>query len=344
MEKVRIAVLGATGYSGAEAVRLVSQHPGVTLTLVTADQHAGTRLADVHPFLRDCALQLEPVEPARVRERADVAISALPEPAAAAVVPALVRSGVRVIDMSAAFRLKNDEIHRQWYHADPAPDLRRGAVYGLTELRRAEIRDAVLVANPGCYPTGVLLALAPLLRRGMVGGPIVVDAKSGVSGARRKGVVEQLFCEVNENCRAYAVADHRHGPEMEQEIEAFSGRRHQLLFAPHLVPVNRGILATIYAPLAPGAGEEVIGACLREAYAAEPFVVLCGNRWPELREVRGTNLCAIGWKVDVRTGWAILVTVLDNLGKGAAGQALQNLNAMCGFPETEGLLGTALVP
>ncbi len=344
MDKVRIAVLGATGYSGAEVVRLALRHPRLQLTLVTADQHAGTWLAEIHPFLRECPLRLEAVDPARVAEQAEFAISALPEAAAAAALPALVRNGVRVIDLSAAFRIKKDEVHLRWYRSDPAPELRRAAIYGLTELRRPEIRGASLVANPGCYPTGVLLALAPLLRQALILAPILVDAKSGVSGARRKAAVEQLFCEVNENSRAYAVGEHRHAPEMEQEVEAIAGKRHDVLFAPHLIPVSRGILTTIYAPLAPGADEKAVGAALQEAYGEEPFVVLCGHRWPELREVRGTNACAIGWKVDRRTGWAILVAVLDNLGKGAAGQALQNLNAMCGFPETEGLLGVALVP
>jgi N-acetyl-gamma-glutamyl-phosphate reductase len=337
MKKVRVGILGATGYSGAEAVRLLLQHPGVEIAAVTAEQHAGQRLAAVHPFLRACDLTLEEAIPAKLAHRIDVAISALPEAPSADVLPALATSGVRVIDISAAFRIKSDELHLRWYKADPAPALRRAAVYGLTEWYREAVRGARFVANPGCYPTGVLLPLLPLLQRTLIAGPVMIDAKSGVSGARRKAAIEQLFCEVNESARAYAVGDHRHGPEMEQEIERLVGAAHPILFAPHILPISRGILTTIYAPVAAGVSTDDVGAALEAAYRNEPFVLLCRGRWPEVREIRGTNSCAIGWTVHADTRTAVLVSVLDNLGKGAAGQAIQNLNLMCGFAETEGL-------
>ncbi len=337
MEQVRVGVLGATGYSGAEAVRLLLGHPRAAVAAVTAEQHVGQRLNAVHPFLAEADWELEPADPQRLAGRVDVAIAALPEAASATLLPQLVEAGVRVIDVSAAFRIKDDARHRRWYGDDPAPVLRRAAVYGLTELHREEIRTAPLVANPGCYPTGALLALVPLLRAGLIDAPVIIDAKSGVTGARRKAAIEQLFAEVNESVRAYSIGAHRHGPEIDEDIERLTGRAVATLFSPHLVPMSRGILSTIYAAAAPGCSSARLDQALAAAYDHEPFVRLCPGRWPEVRETRGTNVCAIGWRLDESTGTVVLVTALDNLGKGAAGQAIQNMNVMFALAETDGL-------
>ena len=212
MKRVRVGVFGATGYSGAECVRLLLAHPGVEIAAVTAEQYAGRRLPEVHPYLGGCDRVLEAADPEKVAGRVDAVVCALPESAALACVPALLEKGVRVVDISAAFRLKRADLHQRWYGTDPAPELRRQAVYGLTELYRDAVRATSLVANPGCYPTGVLLGVAPLLRAGVVGGPIIADAKSGVTGAGRRAAIVQLFGEVNENLRPYAIANHRHVP------------------------------------------------------------------------------------------------------------------------------------
>ncbi|GIW40136.1 MAG: N-acetyl-gamma-glutamyl-phosphate reductase [Candidatus Binatia bacterium] len=345
MSRVRVAVLGASGYAGAECVRWLARHPGVEISCVTAEQHAGALLDEVHPGLRASGRKLEPFDAEEVVRRSDVVLAALPEERALEVLPPLVERGRKVVDLSGAFRIRDPEEHRRWYRSDPFPEARKRAVYGLSELYRDEIRTASFVANPGCYPTGILLGLAPLLRRGLVRDKVVADAKSGVTGARRKPSIEHLFAELGENLKAYSVLVHRHVPEMRQEMGRLArGTAPEVLFVPHLVPVRRGILTTLYVRLARPLGEEELGGFFAEDYGSEPFVVLARGRWPELREVRGTNLCAIGWTLDADRTTAVVVTALDNLGKGAAGQAVQNLNLLCGFPETQGLEDSAWLP
>jgi len=254
----------------------------------------------------------------------------------------LVRRGRRVLDLSADFRLHDPAVYARWYGEHAAPELLAEAVYGLPELYRDRLRTARLVAVPGCYPTGALLGLVPLARAGLLADAVVIDAKSGTTGAGRGAKVEQLFAEVNENFRPYGIGSHRHGPEIEQELRA-AGAAGPALFVPHLLPVSRGILSTMYVRVA--AGRPPLDEIYARAYEREPFVVLRGEgQPPELREVRGTNRCVIGWRWDAASAHAVVVTAIDNLGKGAAGQAVQCLNVLLGIPETTGLEAPALVP
>jgi len=340
--RVPVAVLGATGYVGVELVRLLSAHPAVELVVLSSEQHRGRRASDVHPFLTGVVdLPLVAPDPA-VAAQADVVLSALPHGASAPVVREILARGRRVIDLSADFRLRDPATYARWYTTHPAPELLADAIYGLPELYRRELRQARLVACPGCYPTGALLGLVPLARAGLLDDGVVIDAKSGTTGAGRSASVEQLFAEVNENFRPYAIGAHRHRPEIEQELRA-AGATCTPVFVPHLLPVSRGILSTMYVRVR---GEPPpLGDLFEQAYAREPFVTLRGDGPPpDLREVRGTNRCAVGWRFDAASGQAIVVTAIDNLGKGAAGQAVQCLNLLLGLPETLALDHPALVP
>jgi N-acetyl-gamma-glutamyl-phosphate reductase len=341
--RVPVAVLGATGYTGVELLRLLAGHPGVTLAFLSSEQYRDRRAADVYPFLAGIVdAPLCAPDPEAVAAAAEVVFTALPHGASAPVVRDLVRRGVRVVDLSADFRFRDAATYARWYGEHPAPELLAEAVYGVPELYRARVRGARLVAAAGCYPTGALLGLVPLARAGLLTEPVVIDAKSGTTGAGRGAKVEQLFAEVNENFRPYAVGGHRHGPEIEQELRA-AGAAAPALFVPHLLPVTRGLLSTMYVRLA--SGRPSLGALYEQAYRSEPFVVLRGEDGvPELREVRGTNRCAIGWHWDEATRQAVVMTAIDNLGKGASGQAVQCLNVMLGLPETTGLEAPALVP
>jgi N-acetyl-gamma-glutamyl-phosphate reductase len=340
---VRVAVLGATGYTGVELLRILARHPRVELTLLSSEQYRDKPMAEVYPFLAGIVDRvLAAPEPAAVARQADVAFTALPHGAAAKVVADLVGRGVRVIDLSADFRLHDAAVYARWYGEHPVPSLLAEAVYGIPELHRAKLKTARLVANPGCYPTGAVLGLAPLAHAGLLAEPVVIDAKSGTTGAGRGAKVEQLFAEVNENFRPYGIGEHRHGPEIQQELDA-AGATAPALFVPHLLPVSRGILSTMYVRCP--AGRPPLEALYERAYAAEPFIVLRGEGPPpELREVRGTNRCVIGWRWDAASRQAVVVTAIDNLGKGASGQAVQCLNLWLGVPETTALDGPALVP
>jgi len=338
--RVPVAVLGATGYTGVELLRLLARHPAVDLSFLSSEQYRDRPAADVYPFLAgivDAPLRAPDLD--AVAGAAEIVFTALPHGAAAPVVRDLLRRGRRVLDLSADFRLHDRAVYARWYGEHPAPELLGEAVYGLPELHRESIRTARLVACPGCYPTGALLGLVPLARAGLVREPVVIDAKSGTTGAGRGAKVEQLFAEVNENFRPYAIGAHRHGPEIEQELRAAGGPE-VVLFVPHLLPVSRGILSTVYVRC----GEAPpLDALFRRAYAGEPFVVLRGEGLPpELLEVRGTNRCVIGWRWDAASRHAVIVTAIDNLGKGASGQAVQCLNLMLGLPETTGLDAPAL--
>jgi N-acetyl-gamma-glutamyl-phosphate reductase len=341
--RVPVAVLGATGYAGVELLRLLVRHPAVELAFLSSEQYRDQRAAEVYPFLTGVVeTALSAPDPAAVAAAAEIVFSALPHGAAAPVVRDLVKRGRRVIDISADFRLRDPAVYARWYGEHAAPELLTEAVYGLPELYRDRIAGARLVAVPGCYPTGALLGLVPLARAGLLREPVVIDAKSGTTGAGRSAKVEQLFAEVNENVRPYGIGAHRHGPEIDQELRA-AGAAAGALFVPHLLPVSRGILSTMYVRVT--GGPPPLARLYAEAYAREPFVVLRGEGLPpELREVRGTNRCAIGWRWHEATGQAVVVTAIDNLGKGAAGEAVQCLNLMLGLPETTGLEAVALVP
>jgi N-acetyl-gamma-glutamyl-phosphate reductase len=353
MKTRRVAIVGASGYSGEELVRLLLGHPGVELVAVTSRQYAGQTLAQVFPRFAHLArareLLFQEPDVTRLAAEAEVVFLALPHGVAAEFVRPLLEAGRVVIDLSADFRLRDPAVYEEFYgHAHPAPELLSRAVYGLPELYREAIRQARLIASPGCYPTSILLPLVPLLRAGLIRSDgIVVNSLSGVSGAGRKAELEYLFCECAESLRAYGVPKHRHLSEIEQELSLAAGARVTIQFTPHLVPVRRGILTTIVTtPTAPvGTASEVfaltgrIAACYADAYGAEPFVrVLEGKALPDTKNVVGTNVCELAWRLDGRTGRLVLISAEDNLLKGASGQAVQSMNLVCGFPETTGLM------
>jgi N-acetyl-gamma-glutamyl-phosphate reductase len=341
-------VAGASGYTGAELLRLLVQHPSFRVVRATAERHAGELLEEVFPFLRGFyELRLEKLEPSALAKDARLVFCALPHTMSMAVVPALLEAGCLVVDLSADFRFRDPALFEAWYGAaHKAPELCQEAVYGLPELHREEIRKARLVANPGCYPVSVILAVAPLIRAGLVEATaLIADCKSGTSGAGRREELEYSFAEVDGDFRAYQVASHRHTPEMEQELSALAGRPITLSFTPHLVPMTRGILATVYAPVVGNPSEEDLRHVLEEAYAEEPFVrVLPPGELPATARVRGSNLLELGLRLDERTGRAIVLSALDNLGKGASGLALQNANLMLDLEESSGLKGPGLFP
>jgi N-acetyl-gamma-glutamyl-phosphate reductase len=346
LRKLRVAVLGATGYAGVELLRILIQHPRVQLAVVTSQQYVGKRVSDIYPALAGkCDMVLEEIQPDKLSAQTDVVFAALPHETSAGVVAELIQLGPRVIDLSADFRLHDAEVYGRWYREHRAPGLLTEAVYGLTELHRKQIARGRLIANPGCYPTGALLGLAPLFAKRLAEGTVIVDAKSGVTGAGRSATVELSFCEINENFKAYNVGVHRHTPEIEQELSEIAAAPVTVFFAPHLLPLNRGILSTMYVRLKQAPAEDELTKLYQDFYRDEPFVrVRPYGRFPETRDVRGSNDCAIGFRYDERTKSLVVITALDNLLKGAAGQAVQNMNLMHAWPEDEGLRGSALVP
>ncbi len=346
--RIKVAILGATGYSGIEAVRLLAFHPFVELTVLTSEHYVGREVAQVYRHLAGLDLPaFEEMRPDLIRGRAEIVLACLPEHAGTEAVRELLAHGVRVIDFSADFRLKDHETYKATYGREhPTPLLVRQAAYGLTEFHRGEIREARLVANPGCYPTGALLGTLPLISRDLVDpASIIIDAKSGTTGARRSPQLEQLFAEVNDNFRPYKVGNHRHVPEIEQEIAAMLGREVAVMFVPHLLPINRGILTSIFLRPRSGTTAEDIRAAFESAYAKARFIrLLAHGELPELKNVRATNFCEIAFVLNRRSQTLVVITAIDNLGKGAAGQAIQNLNVMLGFDEAAGLLYPAPVP
>ncbi len=345
---MRVAVIGASGYTGLELLRILSRHPEFELCVVTSEQRAGAAVGDGFPSLRGIVdLDFEANDPAAIAPRVDIAFTALPHAASAPTVMALRKAGVRVVDLSADFRLKSVDTYTRWYGEHPAPALIDTAVYGLPELYRERLAKTELVAVPGCYPTSVLLPLVPFLKQGLVATDgIVVDSKSGVSGAGRKLDESFLFAELDDNCYSYKVGNqHRHVPEMEQEAGFAAGSDISVTFVPHLLPTTRGIVTTIYLrPNAPLSTERA-NRVLREAYAHERFVrVLPEGQTPSLASVRGSNFCDVAAVCDERANTLILLSALDNLVKGASGGAVQSANVMCGFPEHSALLEAPLVP
>lgn len=338
---LKVAVVGASGYTGVELIRILHNHPEVAVTTVTSEQSAGKRISQVFPSLRNrYDLQLEALDPEKIAAKADIVFTALPHKAAMAVVPAFLDNGCKVIDLSADYRLHDAAEYAAWYETHLNPELLIHAVYGLPELRREEIAGADLVANPGCYPTSVILALMPLLREGLIDTTsIIADSKSGTSGAGRGAKVDTLYCEVNEGFKAYSVGGvHRHIPEIEQELSLLAGTETKISFTPHLVPMDRGILSTVYAMPKGKVTTAQLLELYDEHYDGEAFVrVLPEGEFPSTAYVRGSNFCDIGLTVDKRTGRIIVVSAIDNLVKGASGQAVQNMNIVCDFPEIMGL-------
>ena len=349
-KKTRIAVLGASGYAGAELLRLLIRHPRVEIVLLTADRRAGQHMGDVFPQFSPYALpQLVSLEGIDwTTAGLDLVFCALPHATTQKVIKELLAKApkTRVVDLSADFRLADPASYARWYgHDHHAPELQKEAVYGLTEVYRAAIAKARLVANPGCYTTCAQLPLIPLLRSGTIDpDEIVIDAKSGMTGAGRAAKEEMLFSEVSEGFHAYGVGHHRHMAELDQEFSKAAGRNVVVTFTPHLVPMNRGILSTIYVRSSKSSPED-LHAILGKAYAQEPFVhVLPYGRLPQTRHVRGSNMTFIGLTKDRIAGRAIIVSALDNLTKGASGQAVQNMNVMLGWPEPTGVDQVALFP
>ncbi|MGD9019795.1 MAG: N-acetyl-gamma-glutamyl-phosphate reductase [Desulfuromonadales bacterium] len=343
----RIGVIGASGYTGAELLRLLVLHPETELVCVTSRQYAGQSVAKVFPSLHGVLdLTFEDVDPEGLAGRVDLVFTAVPHQTAMNMVPQLLDAGCRVVDLSADFRLRDLSVYAAWYQAHTSSELLSEAVYGLPELFRDQVPGARLVANPGCYPTSIALALTPLLEEKKIDpATIIVDSKSGTSGAGRSAKLETTFCEVNEGFKAYGLPRHRHTPEIEQTLSAVSGETVTISFTPHLLPVNRGILSTCYAALkGPCTLDELYDLYL-DRYSAETFVrIVTKGQLPNISQVTGSNFCDIGLAVDDRTGRVVVVAVIDNLVKGAAGQALQNMNLMLGLPEQLGLLMAPAFP
>ncbi|MQF48851.1 N-acetyl-gamma-glutamyl-phosphate reductase [SAR202 cluster bacterium AC-647-N09_OGT_505m] len=344
---MKAAIINVTGYSGIELARLLHRHPEVELTQVTGRSAVGQKLAEAFPHLGDINLQIE----GDVTDSVDVVFSALPQIASAEALIPIVEKGVKAIDISADFRLKDASEYENWYGVvHPKPQLLEESIYGLPELNRGEIRSATLVANPGCYPTSAILALAPAIREGIVQEDIIIDSKSGVSGSGRGLNLSAHFSEVNENVSAYALDGHRHLPEITQELSHFSpGFKPKITFLPHLIPMTRGILSSCYVTLKDGAissgpaGVEEVRALYKSFYLEEPFVQVV-DASPMTKHTLGNNNCIVYPTVDLRTNRLIVISCLDNLVKGAAGQAIQNMNLMFGLPETAGLEQLALYP
>jgi N-acetyl-gamma-glutamyl-phosphate reductase len=332
-KRIRVSVLGAAGFTGALTARLLYRHPSFELTAVTARADAGLRLDELYPYHR-VPLVLEELDLDRHAD-VDAAVVAYPHGAAAPLVAELRERGVRVVDLSADFRLKDPTVYELWYQQHPVPTLIDTAVYGLPERYRDQIREADLVANPGCYPTAVLLALAPLAAQGLIT-DLVIDAKSGVSGAGRAASEKTHFVTVDENVNAYGVAHHRHTPEIEQELAAL-GAELNVTFTPHLLPLDQGELVSCYATVSDGATDTTdLEQLYDDAYDLEPFVEVV-EAPPGVRDVRETNICRVSLHRDERTNRVIVFGAIDNLWKGAASQAVQNLNLMFGLPEEEGI-------
>lgn len=344
---IRIGIVGASGYTGVELARLLCNCPDVKLTVATSRQYKGKKLAEVYPNLAGMVdIVCEDLQSEELVERADLFFTAVPHQTAMAIVPDLLQADKKVVDLSADFRIHDASVYEKWYQKHTAQEYLAEAVYGLPELHRQDIAQARLVANPGCYPTSVILGLAPLLQDGLIDPEtIIVDAKSGASGAGRAAQTGTLFCEVTEGFKAYKVAAHRHTPEMEQEISELCKKQVAISFTPHLLPMSRGILSTIYAGLGKSVTDDEVNDLYRNFYKNEPFVRVSERGvFPATQFVRGSNFCDLGFKIDSRTGRIIVLAAIDNLVKGAAGQAVQNMNLMCGLPETRGLLGVPLFP
>ncbi|THB65401.1 MAG: N-acetyl-gamma-glutamyl-phosphate reductase [Desulfovibrio sp.] len=350
MSKYKVGLVGVTGYTGMELARLLAVHPSMTLVRATSRAEAGKPLKEIYPFVQGFELGEQIIclpDPEDLARACDLVFLAVPHKTAMDIAGTLRRHGVRVVDLSADFRLRDPNVYAQWYGVEHCEDsLLAEAVYGLPELYRHKVAQAGLIANPGCYPTSAILGLYPALKRGLIETTgIVVDSKSGTTGAGRKASVGTLFCEVSDTFRAYNLGGHRHTPEIEQEVSAIAGQDITLSFNTHLLPINRGILTTIYTQLTTELSTERAVALYRDVYAQEQWIrVLDPGKLPETRFVRGTMFCDMGLVVDPRTNRLLIVTTIDNLCRGASGQALANANLMLGLDEAEGLNLPPLMP
>jgi N-acetyl-gamma-glutamyl-phosphate reductase len=336
----KAAIIGASGYSGVELVKLLSKHPKVDIACVMGHSTVGKRVDDIYPYFRQkLDLVIEPYELAVVKDM-DIVFLALPHGQAMQRVPELVEVGKRVIDFSGDFRLTSADEYQQWYNLPhTAESYLKRAVYGMPELFREEICDAQLIANPGCYPTGSILALAPLMTKAYVNlEAIAITAMSGTSGAGRKEKLDLIFSEVNESVKAYRVGNHQHTPEIRSVLEQVAGRGLNVVFIPHLLPITRGIYTTISLPLKEAVSRETVLQDYVAFYQSAPFVRVLEDRPPEMKFISGTNYCDIGVAIDQTQRFLTVTTAIDNLVKGAAGQAVQNMNLMLGYDETEGLI------
>ena len=348
IKKLAVGICGASGYTGMELLRILALHPSVEITAITSEKLAGRNAHEIFPFLSSYAgLAFEALDKEKLLGKADLFFLALPHGASQEAVHYFFSRGKKVIDLSADYRIHNPKTYAAWYgllHARQST--LKNAVYGLPEIYRKEIKSAALVANPGCYPTSAVLGLMPAVRNKLVDlSTVIIDSKSGTSGAGRKADLGVSFCEVNEGFKAYGLVTHRHTPEIEQEISHLAGKKVVVNFTPHLLPVDRGILTTIYGKLRKKTDTKTAISLYRRSYAKEPFVrVLAEGSLPNIKHVRGTNTCEIGVTVNNRTNTLIIVSAIDNLVKGASGQAIQNMNLMMGFDETEGLRQLALYP
>jgi len=347
-KKLAVGICGASGYTGMELLRILALHPHVTVTAITSEKSAGKKVHEVFPFLSSYAgLVFEPMDREKLLGKADLFFLALPHGASQESVHYFYSKGKKVVDLSADYRINDPKTYTAWYGLlhNHRSTLKK-AVYGLPEIYRKKIQKASLIANPGCYPTSAILGLMPAVRNKLVDlFTVIIDSKSGTSGAGRKADLGISFCEVNEGFNAYGLVTHRHTPEIEQEISNLAGKKVVVNFTPHLLPVDRGILTTIYAKLKKKTDTKTMLSLYNKTYAKEPFVrVLPEGLLPNIKNVRGTNTCEIGVKVNDRTSTLIIVSAIDNLVKGAAGQAVQNMNLMMGFGETAGLGQLALYP
>lgn len=348
MDTIKIAICGGSGYTGAELLRILARHPLAEVCAVTSERSAGKKVADLFPHLHKYrSLTYQPLDKDLLLDKADLFFMALPHAASQDAVDYFFRHGKKVIDLSADFRLADAAVYEEWYKTrhEHAATLAQ-AVYGLPELRREAIRAARLIANPGCYPTSAILGLYPALSHGVIDSEnLVIDSKSGTSGAGRKADISFAYCEVNEGFKAYGIGIHRHTPEIEQELSAIAARLVRVTFTPHLVPMDRGIITTAYGRLRRGVSTGEVLDMYRRTYEGEPFVVVLEEGLlPNAKQVRGTNYCQIGLRVVPRTGMLVVVSAIDNLVKGASGQAVQNMNIMLGLDETEALEDLALYP
>ncbi|MBI4689606.1 MAG: N-acetyl-gamma-glutamyl-phosphate reductase [Nitrospirae bacterium] len=345
---LRVAICGGSGYAGGELIRLLSSHPHVKITAVTSEKSEGKAVGDLFPHLSNHSnLTYEPLNKEKLVDMADIFFMALPHAASQEAVDFFFRQNKKIIDLSADYRLRSPEIYEEWYKTPHRfrATLKK-AVYGLPELYRKKISKASLIANPGCYPTGAILGLYPIVRMKLIDADsIIVDSISGTTGAGRTADIGFSYCEVNEGIKAYSVASHRHTPEIEQELSATAGKAIRINFTPHIAPYDRGILTTIYARLKKKAETLRILGLYKKLYAKEPFVrILAEGKFPNVKHVRGTNMCEIGLTVNKRTGNLIIVTTIDNLMKGASGQAVHNMNIMMGFDEKAAIRTIALFP
>jgi N-acetyl-gamma-glutamyl-phosphate reductase len=338
---IRVSIVGSTGYTGGELLRYLIRHPEVTLVHLTSESYAGQPIHQIHKFLKGrCGLLCEKLSIPAIAKDSDVVFLGLPHGAAAKTAAQFLEKDVKVIDLSADFRIKDLKVYERWYGKHPVPSLVKEAVYGLPEQYRDEIREAKLVANPGCFATTAILAGLPLVTEGLLGkGPIIVDAKSGISGAGRKVEATYLYSELDESMQAYALKGHRHQPEIQQEWKRAGKTDNEFIFVPQLAPMNRGIFANLYAPLKKKMTAEALRDVYLTHYMREPFIAVLGTyESPEIKAVSYTNLCQIGLSVSASGREAIVTAALDNLVKGASGQAIQNMNLMFDLEETTGLL------